>query len=79
MALIRSELKGAGSVVHQLRDDGSLGTKVTGIYEGIIETAEDLTLPRLAEYGPGSMFFCLANMEWFWRASWSTRCCPWQK
>ncbi|MBQ1734430.1 MAG: hypothetical protein II038_06075 [Lachnospiraceae bacterium] len=61
MALLRSELKGAGSVVHQLRDDGSLGTKVTGIYEGIIETAEDLTLPRLAEYGPGSMFFCLAN------------------
>ena len=73
MALLRTELKGAGSVVHQLRDDGSLGTKVTGIYEGIIETAEDLTLPRLAEYGPGSMVFCLGNkslyiknssMEW---------------
>ena len=61
MALLRTELKGAGSIVHQRREDGSLGTKLAGIYEGIIETTEDLALPRLAEYTPGSMFFCLAN------------------
>ena len=61
MALLRTELKGAGSIVHQRREDGSLGTKVAGIYEGIIETTEDLTLPRLAEYAPGSMFYCLVN------------------
>lgn len=61
MALLRSELKGAGSIVHQRREDGSLETKAIGIYEGIIETTADLALPRLSEFAPGSLFFCLAN------------------
>ena len=61
MALLRSELKGAGSAVRQRREDGSLGTRVSGIYEGILETPEDLALERLEDYAPGSMFYCLAD------------------
>ena len=61
MALLRTELKGAGSIVHQRREDGSLGAKVSGIYEGIIETTADLALPRLTKFAPGSLFFCLSN------------------
>lgn len=63
MALLRTELKGAGSIIHQRREDGSLGTRVAGIYEGIIETTEDLALPRLAEYAPGSMFYCMDDKK----------------
>ena len=63
MALLRAELRGAGSIVHQRREDGSIGTKVAGIYEGIIETTEDLALPRLAEYAPGSMFYCMGDKK----------------
>ena len=73
MALLRTELKGAGSIVHQRREDGSLGTKVAGIYEGIIETTEDLALPCLAEYAPGSMFYCLEDKSLYIknsRSSW---------
>ncbi len=63
MALLRTELKGAGSIVHQRREDGSLGTKFVGVYEGIIEAPEDLGLPRLAEYAPGSMFYCMGDKK----------------
>lgn len=61
MALLRAELKGSGQVINLRREDGTVGTKVTGIYEGIIETAEDLTAPRLGDFGQGSLLFCMEN------------------
>lgn len=61
MAILRAELRGKGSIINQRREDGSIGMRSVGVYEGIIEAAEDLSLPRLGDYAPGSMFYCLAD------------------
>ena len=63
MALLRTEQKGAGCVMNYRRGDGSLGTKVVGIYDGIIEKTADLSLSRLIEFAPGSMLYCMENRE----------------
>lgn len=59
MAILRAELKGKETFTHTRRADGTLGTRVLGVYDGIIETAADLALPRTEDFAPGSLLFCL--------------------
>lgn len=59
MAILRKELVGRGFVSHHTRPGGTLESKVHGIYDGIVETAQDLSQPRSADFDPGSMMFCL--------------------
>ena len=61
MALLRAELKGAASLTNFRREDGSVGSKAVGLYDGVIEREADLSLPRLGDFAPGSLLFCLEN------------------
>lgn len=63
MAIIRASVMGAGSTVHQKQEDGSLRSRVRGIYEGIMEAPEDLSAPQTADYAPGSMLYCLGSKK----------------
>lgn len=63
MALLRAESKGKEIIRQVPRSDGSLDTRASGVYDGIIETAEDLALPRIGDFAPGSMLYCLSNQS----------------
>jgi hypothetical protein len=69
MALIREDLQGRVSRTHTLRADGSLITCETGVFDGIVETASDLELPRVTEFAPGSILYCLANHKLYIKKS----------
>ena len=62
MALLRAELKGAASLTNFRREDGSVG-----LYDGVIEREADLSLPRLGDFAPGSLLFCLENGDLYIR------------
>lgn len=59
MSLLRAELRGNGNIVKCSSDNSSFGVRFSGIYEGIIEHANDLSLPRLSGFSPGSLMICL--------------------
>lgn len=61
MALLRAELKGEGRINYHRQAGESPKPGVLGLYEGIIEAAADLALPRLESFDPGSMLFCMEN------------------
>lgn len=61
MSILRAELQGTGTRSHYTREDGRLGTRVSGIFDGIVETEADLDLPATADFEPGSLMLCLAN------------------
>lgn len=61
MALLRAELKGEGRMVYQKQAGTQPKPETLGLYEGIIETTSDLSLPRLATFDPGSMLYCMGN------------------
>ena len=61
MSLLRAELIGKGNITKYSLNDGSLGVKFSGVYDGIIESVNDLSLPRLIEFSPGSLMYCLAD------------------
>ena len=61
MALLRAELKGTGRLNYRKQAGGEPEAAVTGIYEGIVEAAADLALPRLGSFDPGSLLYCLEN------------------
>lgn len=61
MALLRAELKGEGRTVYQKQAGAQPKPETLGLYEGIVETASDLALPRLASFDPGSMLYCMEN------------------
>ncbi|MBR4657457.1 MAG: hypothetical protein IKO68_13075 [Oscillospiraceae bacterium] len=73
MAILRAELQGKGSIVNQRRADGSIASSSAGVYEGIVETATDLSLPRLADFAPGSMFYCMGDKKLYIKNS----ACEW--
>lgn len=61
MAILRSELKGNGSASQHRNEAGDLYTKIHGVYEGIVETTNDLSLPRTSDFDAGSILLCLEN------------------
>lgn len=61
MAILRTELVGRGFVSHHARPGGAPESRARGIYDGIVETAQDLFLPRNADFAPGSLMFCMAD------------------
>lgn len=61
MALLRAELKGEGRINYHRQAGEAPKPGVLGLYEGIIEAAADLALPRLESFDPGSMLFCMEN------------------
>ena len=61
MALLRAELKGAGRTLCQKQAGAQPRSETLGVYEGIVETTSDLSLPRLATFDPGSMLYCMSN------------------
>lgn len=65
MALLRTELQGLGRTICQKLADGTSSTITCGIYDGIVETAEDLTDDRCTEFDPGSIMLCLANCSFY--------------
>lgn len=61
MALLRAELKGEGRITYQKQAGEPPKAEMLGIYEGVIEEAADLALPRLELFDPGSMMYCLED------------------
>ncbi len=61
MALLRAELKGEGRINYHRQAGADPKPGILGLYEGIVETASDLTLPRLESFDPGSMLYCMEN------------------
>lgn len=61
MALLRAELKGEGRINYRKQVGEEPKPGILGLYEGIIETASDLALPRLESFDPGSMLYCMGN------------------
>ncbi|MBQ1409959.1 MAG: hypothetical protein IIY94_01600 [Oscillospiraceae bacterium] len=61
MALLRAELKGEGRLTYHKQDGGQPKAEIVGIYEGIVENNEDLALPRLEAFDPGSMLYCMED------------------
>ena len=69
MAILRAELKGAGAVTYERQADGTLSSQVHGIYDGIVESAADLALPRTGGFDPGSMLYCLGDHSLYVKTS----------
>ena len=61
MAIINTRLQGSGTVFHYTGEDGSKQSRTCGIYEGIVESPEDLSDARTASFTPGSLMFCIAD------------------
>ena len=69
MAILRAELKGKGITIHHTQEGGAVCSRVHGVYEGIVETAGDLALPRNEVFDPGSIMLCLADNSLYIKTS----------
>ena len=63
MAILREELQGTGTERYRQTEDGKLVSETYGIYDGIAESASDLTAAQTARYQPGSMVYCLSEQS----------------
>ena len=55
MAILRAELKGKGKTIHQTAEGGAIRSSVRGVFEGIVETTADLSLPEAGRCDAGSI------------------------
>lgn len=62
MAILRTTLIGDGTVI-QNREDGILRSRTCGVYDGIVESASDLSLSRAEDFAPGSLMLCLEDQK----------------
>lgn len=69
MAILRAELKGKAITTHHTQEGGNVRSRVHGVYEGIVETTDDLTLPRTEDFDPGSIMLCLADNSLYIKTS----------
>ncbi|MBR6413810.1 MAG: hypothetical protein IKS21_04270 [Oscillospiraceae bacterium] len=65
MAIIRAELKGEGRLMHTPQAGNTVCSRVCGTYEAVVELASDLSLPRTADFDPGSVAYCLENHSFY--------------
>ena len=65
MAIIRAELKGEGRGIHVPQEGDTLRSRLCGTYEAVVELASDLSLPRTADFDPGSVAYCLENHSFY--------------
>lgn len=61
MAIIRSELRGCARTVIQQAENGSITANSLGVYDGIVETPEDLNDPACDRLDMGSLMLCLSE------------------
>ena len=69
MAIIRAELKGEGRVIHVPQEGDTLRSRLCGTYEAVVETREDLALPRTEGFDPGSVLYCLEDESFYVKTS----------
>ncbi len=61
MAIIRTELQGAGTRSHSFDAHGNMTTVQRGVYDVLVESAADLGADPAAVFGIGSMAYCLGD------------------
>ena len=74
MAILRAELKGKGKTIHQTAEGGAIRSSVRGVFEGIVETTADLSLPEAGRCDAGSIMLCLADYSLYVKNS----LCQWE-